>query len=82
VAAQIEIRPSDESEEQIAQALADCRFWQMVEARAQLPRLLADLVAAGRTEEVLKAIVEWGNGRKPVTQIWKEVRNWLASSCA
>lgn len=82
MAAQIEIKRSDEAEEQIAQALADCRFWQVVEARAQLPMLLADLVAAGKREEALQALVDWGTGRKPVTQVWREVRQCLVTSSA
>lgn len=45
----------------------------LVFMRANLPKVLAELIDAGREEDALAAMMAWGKGTKPIDVIWREV---------
>lgn len=48
---------------------------QHVRIRADLPKLLAKAALNGYSENVLKALVSWGTGEQPITEIWQEINS-------
>jgi len=47
----------------------------LVYIRANLPKLLAKALRAGHEKVVIKAILDWGEGLRPLQAIWEELRS-------
>lgn len=46
--------------------------------RSEIPELLAKLVNAGRKDDVLKLLVQWGTHSKANSEVWEQARELLA----
>lgn len=51
-----------------------------IRIRADLPKLLARAVRLGFNQESLDAILDWGEGRKPIAAIWQDISGLLENS--
>ena len=48
-----------------------------VTIRSEIPELLAELVNAGRKDDALKLLVQWGTHTKVNSEIWEEAKELL-----
>jgi len=45
--------------------------------RANLPAKLSELALAGWEREAVRALISWGTGEKPLSEIWEEVNGYI-----
>lgn len=57
--------------------LASELLQRQVQIRAGLPGKLAELALAGREQEAVRALISWGTGEKPLTELWEEVTGYI-----
>lgn len=60
-----------ENEDEISQA-SRCMM-DHIYIRANLPGLLARVALAGHPDKALDALIAWGTGRRPISELWKEM---------
>lgn len=53
---------------------ADIVFQRYVYILENMPLALADLILDGEEKAAQAAMVNWGHGKKPVTEIWQEIK--------
>lgn len=50
--------------------------------RTNLPKLIAHVYRAGHEKEAIRAILDWGESRRPLLEIWQEITSLLENSHA
>lgn len=48
--------------------------------RSNMAKLLASVIKAGYEQEAIVAVLAWGEGKKPIEQIWKELSTLLENT--
>lgn len=55
-------------------------LYEHIRARAELPGLLACAIRLGHSRRAIEAILDWGEGKKPVVVVWQEISAFLKNS--
>lgn len=69
---------SQEAQELMVQHAEDI-FQRLIYIRANLPKVLANLIESGESEKATDAMLAWGKGTKPIETIWLDVTETQSS---
>lgn len=57
-------------------------FREHIHVRSNLPKVIAQVYRAGYKAEAIEAVLDWGEGRRPLIDIWQELSTLLENSQA
>ena len=73
----VPVSESEKTQNEFELDLAAELLQKQVYMRANLPAKLAQLALAGQEREAVRALISWGTGEKPLSEIWEEVKGYI-----